>query len=225
MTYIQLPIRLLVLQHIYTICLGDDYITFVIGNCTKSQFKKGHRPVCTENTRRKMSLAHKGKTVSEQTKMLLSINKRQLFSDPKNHPWYGKKHTEETKKKMREARKKQVFSTETKLKISKSRKGANNLGTGDKHPGWKGGKKISNARHCYKQRKRGFTPIIYTNPYNEPIDYHHIHPNLPFIIPCPKRIHQMFSGKEKTHFDNVNAMLGVRFDIEYLLRFKIEECK
>ncbi len=82
----------------------------------------------------------------------------------------------------------------------------------EKHPFWKGGQKLAWARSGNKKRKRGFILLVPNNPYNEPIDYHHIHPNLPYVVPCPKRIHIMFNGHEKTHFENVNAMLGFRFE-------------
>ena len=43
----------------------------------------------------------------------------------KNHPFYGKHHSEETKLKMSAAKKGKILSEETKLKMSESRKGKN----------------------------------------------------------------------------------------------------
>lgn len=80
---------------------------------------------------------------------------------------------------------------------------------GDKNPCWAGGKKLANARANHKRRKHGFSLVVLNNPYNEPIEYHHIHPALPYVVPCPTRIHKIFGGS--AHFQNVNAMLGFKF--------------
>jgi len=70
--------------------------------------------VCTDETRRKLSEAHKGKKkppMSEEQKRRLSeFNK-------------GKKLSEETKRKMSESRKGRVVSDETRRKISEGHKG------------------------------------------------------------------------------------------------------
>ncbi len=81
--------------------------------------------------------------------------------------------------------------------------------TGEKAHQWKGGQKLTWARSRNKRRLRGFILLTNNNPYTEPIEYHHVHPDLPYVVPCPTRIHEMFRGK--THFQNVNAMLGFRF--------------
>jgi hypothetical protein len=83
---------------------------------------------------------------------------------------------------------------------------------GEKHYKWSGGKQLTWARQSGRKRKRGFMMIIKNNPFTEPIDYHHIHPDLPYVIPCPVRIHQMFRGK--SHYNLVNAFLGFRFEVE-----------
>ncbi len=91
---------------------------------------------------------------------------------------------------------------------------------GNKHGNWKGGKKAELARMHARRRKMGFTLVTDKNPYNETIEYHHVHPGLPYVIPCPKRIHQMFNGIERNHHNNVNAMLGIRIDIDLLKEMK-----
>lgn len=89
--------------------------------------------------------------------------------------------------------------------------------SGDKHYNWKGGERVAGLRHTYKRRARGTILITDKNPYDEPIEYHHIHPDLPYVVPCPTRVHQMFGENDHTrerHFNNVNAMLGIiRIDI------------
>ena len=91
---------------------------------------KGYIP--TEETRKKMSEAHKGKCVG------------------KNHPMYGKHHTEETRQKMSEAKKGKNhpmcgkhFSEEHKQKISEAHKGKY---IGENHPRAK-------AVYCYEKNE------------------------------------------------------------------------
>lgn len=79
---------------------------------------------------------------------------------------------------------------------------------GEQHGNWKGGKKIAKAKSNNRCKKKGFILLTKNNPYNEPIEYHHIHPGLPYVIPCPTRIHKMFLGKD--HFQNISAMLGFK---------------
>ena len=69
----------------------------------------------SEETRKKMSEAKKGKKHSEETRKKHSENCR----GSKNH-FYGKYHTEETKEKLKEINIGKNLSEETKLKISKS---------------------------------------------------------------------------------------------------------
>ena len=86
----------------------------------------------SEETRKKMSEAHKGKCVG------------------KNHPMYGKHHTEETRQKMSEAKKGKNhpmcgkhFSEEHKQKISEAHKGKY---IGENHPRAK-------AVYCYEKNE------------------------------------------------------------------------
>lgn len=55
----------------------------------------------TEETKEKLSLAHKGEKKSEETKEKLSLIAKERFKNKENHPMYGKTHTEETKEKMK----------------------------------------------------------------------------------------------------------------------------
>ena len=72
--------------------------------------------VLSEETKRKMSDAHKGKLKSEETKRKMSDAQRG------NTKWLGKSHSEETKRKMSEAKKGRVFSEEHKRKLSEAAK-------------------------------------------------------------------------------------------------------
>jgi hypothetical protein len=83
-------------------------------------WNKGKTGVYTEEHKRKLSIAQKGKKFSEETKRKLSdANKGQV-------PWNKGKtgvYTEETKKKMSDANKGKNLSEEHKKKISESLKG------------------------------------------------------------------------------------------------------
>jgi group I intron endonuclease len=74
----------------------------------------------SEETKQKLSETHKGKNLSEETKQKLS----KAFKG-KNHPMYGKHLTEETKKKISEANKGKHHTEEAKKKMSEARKGKN----------------------------------------------------------------------------------------------------
>lgn len=103
---------------------------------------KGH----SEETKRKISVALMGKFPNEETKAKLSVAHRGKYTG-KDHPFYGRNHTEESKKKMSEnaaARRPEVraklsaacmgksHSEETKVKMSLAMRG-------DKNPNWCGG--------------------------------------------------------------------------------------
>jgi hypothetical protein len=87
---------------------------------------------------------------------------------------------------------------------------------GSNHYKWNGGKKLAIARHRNKRRNKGFILVTNNIPYDEPIHYHHIHPDLPYVVPCPARIHSMFFGADITHFNNVNLMIGIKVPDELL---------
>lgn len=92
----------------------------------RGRFKRGPEWKLSENARRRMSDAHKGKVFSEEWKKEQS----ERFSG-KNNPMYGKpspfkdrKHTPESKAKLSEsAKKRPPISEETRKKLSKASKG------------------------------------------------------------------------------------------------------
>lgn len=75
-----------------------------------------------EDHKKIISLTHKGKTVTEETKLLISKN-RTGKNCGVNHPMFGKTQTEEVKKKISDKNTGKIRSEETKEKISKSTKG------------------------------------------------------------------------------------------------------
>ena len=75
----------------------------------------------SEDTKRKIGKANKGRKHSEASKLKIKENHAKLAG--KNHPFYGKKHSEKTKSKMRIAAIGRKHSEETKKKMSEKRKG------------------------------------------------------------------------------------------------------
>ena len=79
--------------------------------------------IVSEESRRKMSEAQKGRTISEEHKRKISeSNKGKIFSEETklkiSEAHKGMKYSEESKRKMSEAHKGRVHSKETKLKMS-----------------------------------------------------------------------------------------------------------
>lgn len=122
----------------------------------------------------------------------------------KGNPFKGRHHSEESKVKSSNSRTGKCCGEEN-----------HNYGkdfSGENNPNYKGGKKLMCARRNNKRREKGFILLTKNNPYNEPIEYHHIDKNLPYVVPCPTRIHHMFGGREKNHIQNVNTMLNISID-------------
>ena len=74
----------------------------------------------TEETKKKIGMAHKGKVMSEESKKKISESTK-----GEKNPFYGKKHSKEARKKLSEKRKLYTgwnHSSETKKKISESMK-------------------------------------------------------------------------------------------------------
>jgi len=82
--------------------------------------------------------------------------KRSEKQKGKNHPFYGKHHTEETKRKLSESHKGKKISEETKKKLSEANKGENNPMYG-KHHSIETKNKISNLRKGEKNPMYGMT--------------------------------------------------------------------
>lgn len=73
-----------------------------------------------------------GRACTEETKKKIGEKAKERLSNPENHPWFGKHHTEESREKMSKTRKGRPAlnkgvkaSEETRRKLSESRKGTN----------------------------------------------------------------------------------------------------
>ena len=82
------------------------------------------RPPCSEETRKKLSEAGKGRTPPSQKGKPRSAETRKRMSEARHGKggFQGKTHSEETRKKMSEAHKGKTYSEETKRKVSEARK-------------------------------------------------------------------------------------------------------
>ena len=89
---------------------------------THAEHAKIHseKRVFSDETKQKMSEAHKGRKASEETKQKISEALKEKNAG-ENNPMFGKHHSEESKQKMSEAHKN--MSEETKQKISEAKKG------------------------------------------------------------------------------------------------------
>lgn len=101
----------------------------------------------TEEAKRKISEAHKGKRLSESHKRKISQNHVGMI---------GKRHSEKTKQKMSRAKSGENhpmwgrhLSDETKMKISESR-------IGEKHWNWKGGQECYRGPDWSRRRTRAY---------------------------------------------------------------------
>ncbi|MCK4826877.1 hypothetical protein KA005_64675 [bacterium] len=78
--------------------------------------------ICSEETRRKISKIHKGKTIAPEVVERQAASLRKHYQTRPN-PFKGKSHSEESRKKMSESAKGKVLSAETRKKLSEANKG------------------------------------------------------------------------------------------------------
>ncbi len=72
--------------------------------------------------------------------------------------------------------------------------------------------KLARRRHDAIHRKRGFTPLC-PNVWNCPVDYHHVSPNHPYVVPLPRAIHRAIGGSR--HFIILLPMLCFFYGIPH----------
>ena len=86
--------------------------------------------------------------------------------------------------------------------------------------------RISRAKQKYKHNQKGFVPLNTLIDISS--DWHHLHPQLPFVLSIDREIHRKYNGK--IHYDSVNAEIGLneilgksKEDIEYYIELNYPE--
>jgi len=106
---------------------GEPIKRFPHSEETRRKMSMAHRGKCyrygwhpSEETKNKMCIAQQGKYVSEETKQKISIATKKAMERycGENHPMFGKHHSKESKEKMRLANIGRVHSAETRAKLS-----------------------------------------------------------------------------------------------------------
>lgn len=87
--------------------------------------------------------------------------------------------------------------------------------------------KISKAKHHYKRKKYGFLPLFQIeNNGSIKTEWHHISPNLPYVIPVPQEIHRKIGGGKKEHYKGVTFLfykwLNKNSDIK-IIKFRTKD--
>lgn len=151
-----------------------------------------------EETRKKMSEAHKGKHLSEETRRKISIANK-----GKNNPNYGKHLSEEHKRKIGKSNKGKHLSVETKRKIGESNKGKHHseetrrkmseAHKGKKHPFY--------GKHLSEEHKRNISLAKRGQQYNikPPLSKFHLEKELRFYFP-----NKMFNEETEKYINNDN---------------------
>lgn len=66
--------------------------------------------------------------------------------------------------------------------------------------------KINEANHQAKRNKKGFEILCDFNyPEETKTEFHHVSPNLPYVIRIPKEIHRSINGRNSNHYIGVVA--------------------
>lgn len=127
------------------------------------------------------------------------LKRKNRKSDPEKFREYGRRNYEQHK---------ESFIERAKL-FNKTEKG-----------------RISRAKQKYKHNQKGFVPL--NKIIDIPSDWHHLHPQLPFVLSIDREVHRKYNGK--IHYDSVNKEIGLteivgksKEDIEYYIELNYPE--
>lgn len=67
------------------------------------------------------------------------------------------------------------------------------------------------ARH----RDKGFVPIC-SNTWSCPVDYHHVSPSHPYVVPLPRKVHRAVAGASRFHFAFNASMICLLYGLDIL---------
>ena len=164
----------------------------------------------SEETKRKISEAQKGKHPSKETRKKMSEAKL-----GENHPNYGKHCSEEAKKKMSEANSGKHHSEETRKKMSEAKLGKNHPMYG-KHHSKEARKKMSEARrgkHPSEETRKKLSKIFSSEKGN----------NSKLMENQVFEILDLYYNKNKTQIDIAKIFLVNNATISYIVKGKIWE--
>lgn len=76
--------------------------------------------------------------------------------------------------------------------------------------------KLHTKKRDAKKRRKGFIPILVNFfPKEIVVEYHHIHPNMPFVVPLPKTIHQTKTGNLNVHVEHNRRWIQILYCYDF----------
>ena len=186
-------------------CGCNDVIIIKKHHCYKGipKFIPGHYTKCNPPWKGVDKEKHPsfGKRHSSETRKKISDNLPDLSGE--NNPFFGKHHTKETKLKISNTHKGKIITLETRKKMSKNTIPLK----GKDHPNWKGGKRMSNARHT-TQRRDLFKFIPLNNSFDN-CDGHHL--DFKHVLFIPRELHRSIKHSN-VRYKNMKEINDIAFE-------------
>ncbi len=73
--------------------------------------------------------------------------------------------------------------------------------------------RLACIRAAAKHRTKGFN-LLCPNFWTCPVDYHHVSPNYPYVVPLPRVVHQSVTGRSNFHFVFNAAMISQLYELD-----------
>ena len=119
--------------------------------------------------------------------------KNQTAEQKEHYREYQKTHHHENIKREREIQKEWSKNNIEKVKANNKKYISSSKG------------KIATAKRQAKRDKKGFILLFELNNKSIKIEFHHVNPNFPYVIPVPKEIHKSIWGGNPNHYLGVVA--------------------